>query len=69
MKQINKKKCIVCEKEFIYYDERCGRTAKIVRGKTCITCSKKCAKAYARILNRLRSRKVNPKIIYYNDSL
>lgn len=59
MNERRKRKCIICEKVFEYNTARGhkGSGARPIRSKRCLTCSKKCAKAYMRVLQWVRWHK------------
>lgn len=53
------KKCIVCEKQFTYNEGSKSRSRKNsigTRPKKSITCSRKCARVYRRVVLRVEAR-------------
>lgn len=57
--KINKRKCLVCEREFEYSETPVHNTnTRNLRSKHCVTCSKECSRVYDRVARYLRVKYV-----------
>ena len=61
MNKVKKRKCIICEREFLYNSLKGkNRGASVVtkRGRNALTCSMNCSKIYTRIVYKIYMNKI-----------